>query len=86
MSKIQKLFAAFLQNQKNQSFRDFETLLHAFRFEYQRTSGSHRIWRHPLIRQSLSIQPKGKDAKDYQVKQFLAMVSEHDLKHSDDCL
>jgi hypothetical protein len=39
--------------------------------EHRRTRGSHR---------PLSIQPKGGEAKPYQIAQFMAMVEEFDLR------
>lgn len=61
------------------SFRDFERLLRAFGFEHDRTVGSHRHYVHPQIPRSLPIQPAGKDAKRYQVAQFLELVEEYGL-------
>jgi predicted RNA binding protein YcfA (HicA-like mRNA interferase family) len=44
-------------------FRDFEQLLRAFGFEFDRQSGSDRIWRHPELRVRMNIQPEGGKAK-----------------------
>jgi hypothetical protein len=40
----------------------------------KRTRGSHHIFFHPKAMRPLSIQPRGGEAKVYQVVQFLAMV------------
>ena len=61
------------------AFRDFERLLKAFGFSLDRTVGSHRHYIHPRIARSLPIQPTGKDAKRYQVRQFLELVEEYGL-------
>jgi len=44
-------------------FRDFEQLLRAFGFEFDRQSGSHRIYRHPELRVRMNIQPEGGKTK-----------------------
>jgi predicted RNA binding protein YcfA (HicA-like mRNA interferase family) len=62
------------------AFRDFKALLSAFGFVHLRTRGSHRSYKHPVVDEVLTIQPKGKDAPPYQVRRFLAMVREYDLK------
>ncbi len=62
------------------SFREFENLLTAFGFKVARVSGSHHIYWNDKATRPLSVQPDGKDAKRYQVRQFLAMIEEFDLK------
>ncbi|MEA3053317.1 MAG: hypothetical protein QOG72_2220 [Sphingomonadales bacterium] len=61
------------------AFRDFERLLKAFGFELDRTTGSHRQYVHPLVPRSFPVQPQRKDAKRYQVRQFLDMVEGYGL-------
>jgi predicted RNA binding protein YcfA (HicA-like mRNA interferase family) len=79
-SKIQKLYAAFLANQKNQSFRDFDALLNAFGFVLRRQSGSHRVYKHPGVREVMNIQPAGADAKACQVREFLDIIEQYGLQ------
>jgi len=54
-------------------------LLEAFGFVHVRTRGSHHAYHHPVANETLIIQPRGKDAKPYQVGQFLAKVEAFDL-------
>jgi predicted RNA binding protein YcfA (HicA-like mRNA interferase family) len=61
------------------SFRDFERLLRAFGFELDRTDGSHRQYVHPAVPRSFPVQPSRKDAKRYQVRQFLELVGTYGL-------
>ena len=84
MAKPSKLYQSLL-DQPGQvvAFRHFEALLSAFGFVHLRTRGSHRSYKHPQVNEVLTIQPKGKDAAPYQVRHFLAMVREHDLKPDD---
>lgn len=81
MTKIAKLYAWLVANPRAaMPFRDFERILLAFGFTHIRTSGSHKAYHQPDINQTLIIQPRGKDAKPYQVQQFLDMVEAYDLK------
>lgn len=80
MTQLAKLYAALLADPRNTlSFRDFERLLRAFGFENVRTSGSHRIYAHPAIPRPFPVQPTAKDAKRYQVREFLDLVEAHHL-------
>jgi predicted RNA binding protein YcfA (HicA-like mRNA interferase family) len=80
MTRIAKLYARFLANPRGHSFREFEQLVGAFGFVELRQRGSHRTFRHPARIDLLVIQPRGKDAKDYQVREFLDMVRESGLE------
>lgn len=80
MTRIDKLYARLLANPRSTiSFRDFEKLLRVFGFEHDRTKGSHMIWVHPDIQRPFPVQPAGKDAKPYQVREFLELVEQHGL-------
>lgn len=80
MTRIDKLHASLLANPRATiSFRQFEKLLKAFGFEHVRTTGSHRQYVHPKLSRPLPIQPASKDAKVYQVREFLELVEEHGL-------
>jgi predicted RNA binding protein YcfA (HicA-like mRNA interferase family) len=58
-------------------FRDFEKLMESKGWTFKRQRGSHRLWYSPTGHR-LPIQPKGRHAKAYQVKQFLA---QYDKEH-----
>ncbi len=65
----------------NIDFDDFVRLIKASGFEFDRQRGtSHRLFRHPQVRQRLNLQP-GRDgsAKAYQVREFTRYVGEHSL-------
>ena len=79
MTRIAKLYTRALANTRGLSFREFERLLEAFGFKLDRTAGSHRQYVHPKVPRPLPVQPGAKDAKPYQVRQFLVMVQSHDL-------
>lgn len=78
MTRIAKLYDSVRAGHVP-SFREFQNLAEAFGFELIRVRGSHHMYRHPAVRSSLNIQPDGRDAKPYQIRQFLAMVSDNKL-------
>jgi predicted RNA binding protein YcfA (HicA-like mRNA interferase family) len=80
MAKPNKVLDRVMTGQGTVTFRDFERLLLALGFKHDRTSGSHRIYIHPHVTRPLSVQPRGKDAKPYQVRQLRAMIEEFGLK------
>lgn len=80
MTSPAKLYAKLLANPAAVvSFRDFERMLSAFGFVHERARGSHRAYIHPDIQRSISVQPRGADAKPYQVRDFMDMVEEYGL-------
>lgn len=80
MTQIAKLYAWILANPRAAlSFRDFERLLSAFGFVLVRTVGSHRQYAHPRVSRPFPVQPEGKNAKRYQVREFLDIIEKFDL-------
>ena len=80
MTQPSRLYDRLLANRSRIiSFRDFERLLRAFGFELDRTVGSHRQYVHPDLPRSFPVQPAGKDAKRYQVREFLELVERYGL-------
>lgn len=80
MVKPSKLFALLLENSnRDVSFRDFLALIVALGFVHSRTKGSHQSFVHVKCPKLLVIQPKGKDAKRYQVRELLDMVEQYGL-------
>jgi predicted RNA binding protein YcfA (HicA-like mRNA interferase family) len=74
-----KVLEAVLRGRGTVAFRDLERLLGKLGFRLDRTSGSHRIYLHPKVSRPLNVQPIGKDAKPYQVRQLRDMIQEFDL-------
>lgn len=84
MTKPAKLYALLLKStDRSIDFRDFIAMVEAFGFDPVRTKGSHRSYAHRDCPALLVLQPKGKDAKRYQVREFLGMVEEYGLKMDD---
>lgn len=85
MVKKQKLYQRLLNNQKNIKFNDFVAVIIAFGFSFNRITGSHHIYDHPDVPQSVSIQPDDHNqAKPYQVRQFLRLIEKYNLKLTPD--
>ena len=64
----------------NVRFSDFVRLLEDFGFELERVTGSHHIYRHSRTGVRLNIQPIQRDAKPYQLRQFLQLVERHGVQ------
>ncbi len=83
MASPKRVLEAVLTGRGTINFRDFERLLAAMGFQLSRTSGSHRIYIHSRVPRPLSVQPFGKDAKPYQVRQLRDMIREFELRLED---
>lgn len=79
MTRIAKLYEQLRSNQKHLTFAEFVRLVEAFGFRQRRTAGSHQIYVRKGLPEHFNIQPKGKDAKPYQVRQFLIIVEKYQL-------
>lgn len=83
MTRISKLYDRF-QSGGLISFNEFIRLIEAFGFTHRRTTGSHRIYARDDLAEQLNIQPKGKDIKPYQRKQFRDIVVRYNLRLDDE--
>ncbi len=84
MTRISKLYAGVIANPRASiPFRDFERLIVAFGFTLKRTTGSHRQYGHTDVPFVVSVQPRGKEAKSYQIRQFIAICREYELTLED---
>ena len=83
MANDKKTFDSVVSGRGTIAFRDLEHLLLRLGFRLDRTSGSHRIYLHPRVSRPLSIQPTGKDAKRYQVRQLRDIINEFGLRLED---
>lgn len=80
MTKHEALLAKILSGTADASvgFSEFCNLLERLGFE-QRIRGSHHIFTKDGIAEILNLQPKGRNAKPYQVKQVRAVVVKYRL-------
>jgi predicted RNA binding protein YcfA (HicA-like mRNA interferase family) len=79
MNKV-KLLEKILRGGKNVWFGDMVTLIEAFGFRLSRTGGSHHLFVHPAVKEVLNLQNVNGQAKPYQIKQFLRLVEQNNLK------
>ena len=76
-----KLLSRLLQGAvQNVAFSDLINLAHGFGFYEKRIRGSHHVLAHPKIADILNLQEVGGKGKAYQIRQFLDLVKEYNLK------
>ena len=56
---------------RNVAFAEFRRFIESFGFRLRLVSGSHYIYTHPQVPRPLSLQPRTREAKAYQISQFL---------------
>jgi len=78
MTRLEKLLIRFRAGSEL-SFAELQTILRVYGFQLDRVSGSHHIYVHPSARRPISVQPDGKSAKRYQIKQLRTMIDEFRL-------
>ena len=80
MSKIAKILIKILSGQadSNINFEDLRRLLLYLGFD-ERIKGSHHIYFKLGIDEILKLQPKGNNAKSYQVKQVRLLILKYKL-------
>jgi predicted RNA binding protein YcfA (HicA-like mRNA interferase family) len=81
MGKYDRLFANILSGRNDQSIRFSELthLLVAMGFD-KRTNGSHHIFYRQDIEEIINLQPKGSQAKAYQVRQVRKIIVDYRLE------
>lgn len=84
MTKPAILYALLLEStNRSVNYRDFIAMVEAFGFRNVRTKGSHAAYFYSACPTPLILQPKGKDAKRYQIRNFLDIVEEFGLTLED---
>src|SRR6056297_1958076 len=80
MSKADKILSKVLggKSDRNLSFSDLCYLLDKIGFK-ERVKGDHHIYYHKDTKEIINIQPKGSDAKPYQVKQVRDVILKNNL-------
>ena len=80
MSNVAKTLERVLAGKSGVKFQELHMLLIALGFGEPRVSGSHHIYVHPKVSLPVNIQPFGKEAKKYQVRQVSAIIREFKLE------
>ena len=76
MTKREKLLNRAMNNPKNFSFGEFQTLLRQAGWIFDHQKGSHQIWCSPDRRRLPIQEARNGKAKSYQVEQFLKQYQE----------
>jgi len=76
----EKLWEQVKRHPHNVRFNDFCRLIEWFGFVAKGGGGSHRTYFHPEVREILDLQPMNGEAKPYQIRQFLRLVEQYQLK------
>jgi len=79
LTKLDKLLVRFHAGSAL-SFTELQSVLNAYGFRLDRIAGSHHVYVRTGISRPISIQPDGKTAKRYQVKQLRDMIAEFGLE------
>jgi predicted RNA binding protein YcfA (HicA-like mRNA interferase family) len=79
-----KTLQQILAGSRNIRFADMRRLVEAFGFCLARINGSHHIFTHPDIPELVNLQEVRGQVKLYQVRQFLKLVEEYNLRLEDD--
>ena len=77
--KARKIYEKILAGSRNIRFADFCKVAEAFGYRLDRTRGSHHIYEHPEATRPLNLQDDRRQAKPYQIRQFLRDVEEFQL-------
>jgi len=80
MASPKRTLDAVKQGRGSISFRDLQRLLERLGFRLGRVKGSHHIYLHPKAARPMNIQPVGKDAKPYQIRQLRDMIEQLGLE------
>ncbi len=81
--KPRKVLEEMLGGSRNVRFSDMRGLVEAFGFTLKRVRGSHHIFIHPDVPELVNLQEIGGQAKPYQIRQFLKLVEEYNLRLED---
>lgn len=84
LSRNRRLFEKILAGSKNIQFSELVSVIEAFGFALSRVSGSHHIFTHPDISETINIQNKKGKAIPYQVHQFIILSEEYALTPNED--
>ena len=77
---LQRLASGAVHNVR---FSDMIDLVEGFGFRLDRRRGSHYLFVHPDVPEVLNLQPEGGQAKACQIRQFLRLVEENELRLED---
>jgi len=82
LGKYAKLMKKILSGNQdgNINFAELVNLLLLLEFQQRTTGGSHHIFYKSGVNEIINIQPKGSEAKPYQVKQIRNIIEKYNLE------
>lgn len=81
MTSYNKLYDKIIksENYNNIKFSEFQLFLEKTGFQLIRTRGDHYIYALNGLDEIINIQPSGKNAKSYQIKQVRLIINKYKL-------
>lgn len=80
MGRARKILEAAQANPRSLDFSDLVCLVEAAGWVLKRQQGSHRVYSRPGTPEIINIQPRGKDAKPYQVRQVVELIERYSIQ------
>ena len=74
-----KILASALANPASLTFSELQRLAQAAGFQLARVTGSHHVYKKAGVPEIIDLQPKGKDAKAYQVRQVIELIERYKI-------
>ena len=79
MTKIEKIVQRFLAKPMSLRYSEVEKVLLHLSFEKINAKGSHKKFKHPLLKQDLVIPVHGNDCKDFYKKLAAKTIKQYHL-------
>lgn len=80
MNRGKLLIRLSLGNLHNVAFGDIKDLVEGFGFRLVRVRGSHHIFKHPGVPETVNLQEVAGEAKPDQIRKFLHLIEKYNLK------
>jgi len=78
--KARKILEKARSGSKNIRFEEFQYLIEAYGFVHDRIKGSHHSYERGALPRPFPVQSVRGKAKPYQVRQFLKLIDQYQLK------
>ena len=82
MSRKKNIYEKAKKTPNNLTYNELCWLAEKVGFVFRNQKGSHKIYKHPILRKTLNFQPDKRDkskAKIYQIDQLINFIDENDL-------
>ena len=76
---MDKLLEQARHSPQSLSFKELQQLAEAAGFRLKRIRGSHHVYTRKGTAEILNLQPKGRMAKPYQVRQVVGLIDKYNL-------